>query len=118
MKDIKSLFEDYSQSDPETIVSLILIASFIILIIWEPLSTVIDNKMINNIIYTIITISMFSGCGALGIVAIRQKEIHLFIIPIEGIGAKILGWFLALFGFGVTLWFIIIQFLKLIEITH
>jgi uncharacterized membrane protein YgdD (TMEM256/DUF423 family) len=116
--DFKFLLENYSESDGASIVKIALMVTFALLIISELLSPIVNNNTITDIINFILFVSLFSFMGAMGVMSIRDKKIHLFIIPIEGTGAIVLGWFLALSGFGISLWGISLQILKLINSAH
>jgi hypothetical protein len=84
----------------------------LLLVIREPLNYKYSNSIFPDFIDTIITLSLFGFGTMWGLIIIKNREAPVFIIPIKGIFAVILGWFLTISGSIIIIWYIIARLVK------
>ena len=84
-----------------------IIIFLIMLAIYKPAQDLISSYFSKDIALSITVYSFLAIIGMLGIIIIIRKEAPIIIIPIQGLPAIIIGFFLAAVGFGGIIWGII-----------
>jgi hypothetical protein len=92
---------EFVNQNPDGAFTLLIILFLIILLVF---SKFLHNTFPKNIIDTIASNILFVLFGILGLIIIKKKEVHIFIIPIRGFLAILIGLFMTTSGFGLTCW--------------
>lgn len=99
--------------EPSQLFAVLLLLVFLVIAVWLPIRAKLPSSLLVKIVDMVTVIGLFSLGGIMGIVWIIRKEANIFIVPIKGIFAVVLGLFMVVSGFGGVIRYLILNIPRL-----